>query len=115
MTATKQHPTIKVMADYECHPLWLTGVDAGDIAPGDPRLGLSSQLTGKLTAWAEQFDGALNHDDPVSSGFPTREAEEEFSVTGERLAHDLARELGSEWQVLYHDVRSETTREVILD
>ncbi|MER8062590.1 MULTISPECIES: hypothetical protein [unclassified Streptomyces] len=49
MTATKRHPTIKVMADYECHPLWLTGVDAGDIEPGDSRLNLSPQLAQRFT------------------------------------------------------------------
>ncbi|GAA1042353.1 hypothetical protein GCM10009566_43750 [Streptomyces murinus] len=112
MTETKRHPTIKVMADYECHPLWLTGVDAGDIEPGDSRLNLSPQLAQRFTTWAEQFDQTLNHDDPISSGFLTRQAEEEFVATGESLASDLARELGSGWRVLYQDIRSDTTREV---
>lgn len=103
---------IKVMADYECHPLWMTGPDLGEVAPDDERLQLSPELAGRLTAWAEEFDGTLNLDDPISSGFLTREREESFAVTGELIARELARVLGSAWRVSYYDIRSETTYEI---
>jgi len=113
MTETRGQQTIKVMADYECHPLWLTGADVGDISPADPRLNLSAELTHRIATWAEQFDESLNYEDPIKSGFSTNEAEEEFAETGEEIAHDLARELGPTWRVLYHDIRADTVREIL--
>ena len=50
--------TIRLMADYECHPLWLSGPQVGDIAPDDPRLGLSSKLAERLSEWVDEYGGA---------------------------------------------------------
>ena len=97
--------TIRLMADYECHPLWLSGPQAGDIAPDDPRLGLSSKLAERLSDWADEYDGILCVDDPVSSGFSSPETELAFYRVGEELAVLLAQELGRTWTVTYRDGR----------
>ncbi|WP_405995388.1 hypothetical protein [Streptomyces sp. NBC_00986] len=98
------------MADYECHPLWLSGPQAGDIAPDDPRLGLSSKLAKRLSEWADEYDGILCEDDPASSGFSSQEAGLSFYRVGEELAVLLAQELGRNWTVTYHDGRTGADR-----
>lgn len=115
MISNVNQQTIKVMADYECHPLWLTGNDLGDVAPDDSRLNLSPRLVQQLTEWAEEFDQTLDYDDPIASGFATHEAKVKFAETGASIASDLAQELGSSWRVLYHDIRSGTTQEIARD
>lgn len=98
--------TVRVMADYECHPLWLSGPQTGDIAPDDPRLGLSPKLAKLLSDWADEYDETLCADDPISSGFSSNGAEFAFYRAGEELAVLLAQELGGNWTVTYHDGRT---------
>lgn len=102
--------TIRLMADYECHPLWLSGPQTGDIAPDDPRLGLSPELAKRLSDWADEYDGTLCVDDPVSSAFSSREVELIFYRVGEELASRLAQELGHDWTVIYRDGRTGVDR-----
>ncbi|MGW6821597.1 hypothetical protein [Streptomyces sp. NPDC055005] len=97
--------TVRLLADYECHPLWLTGDRAGDVAPDSPDMGLTPSLAEKLDAWAGRFDATLVMDDPRLSGFPTEEAEHAFAQDGETLARQLAVELGPGWRVVYNDPR----------
>ncbi|MFI2610920.1 hypothetical protein [Kitasatospora sp. NPDC018619] len=96
---------IRVLADYECYPLWLTGEDAGDLSPAEPALALSAGLIGRLDAWSDAYDETLCRDDPMSSGFASQEAEDQFYETGRTLAEDLAAELGGSWKVTYYDRR----------
>ncbi len=57
---------VKVMAEYECHPLWALDHDTdGDFSP--EKLGLSEALTRDLIAWGEAFSNSLNPDDPANS------------------------------------------------
>jgi hypothetical protein len=57
---------IKVMADYDCHPLWALDEDVyGDIAP--EKLNLSPELTHDLNVWAEAYSSSLNREDPSQS------------------------------------------------
>lgn len=83
---------VKVMADYACHPLWSMDADyAGNIDP--EVLGLSPDLVGDLAAWAEQFDDALDWDNPGAvrddDGFLARH-EAEGRALAERLAGEFA-------------------------
>ncbi|MCX5195525.1 hypothetical protein OOK31_16700 [Streptomyces sp. NBC_00249] len=107
----EQPRTIRVLADYECHPLW-PGENVGDLSPHDPDLGLTPDLAARLDAWAAEFDAILCRDDPASSAFPTPEAELAFARTGEKLAVRLARELGPGWRVRYFDPRTGADRSV---
>ena len=86
---------IKVMADYECGPLWWDGEPdrIGNIQP--EALGLSDGLCADLSAWAKIYDGTLVSDDPVSSGFPSLADERAFEEQGRRLAARVADELGN--------------------
>ena len=91
---------IRLMADYECWPLWgaISG-KYGDINPDD--LPISSTLRISLIQWAADYDATLVRDDPKRSGFATPEAKTAFSDIGLRLRNELAAELGSAFQVTY--------------
>jgi len=49
--------------------------------------------------WAAKFDATLNMNDPVSSGFESKEAANEFRQEGEILALCLQEELGTAYVV----------------
>ena len=58
--------TVKVMADYDTHPLWALDPDLdGDIPPEDMQL--SPELTRDLNEWAAAYNASLNRDDPAQS------------------------------------------------
>ena len=85
-----QAKRIKVMADYDCHPLWaLDDGLYGDIAPAD--MGLSDELTRDLDAWAEAYTSALDHDDPTVSRW-SDEQHRTHAAAARPLAARLARE-----------------------
>jgi hypothetical protein len=55
--------TIKVMADYQCFPLWEASPgEVGNIDPDD--LPISHILKERLAAWARAFDATLSMDYP---------------------------------------------------
>jgi hypothetical protein len=92
---------IKLMADYECHPLWgTTPEDFGDISPKE--LPISLELQNSLNEWAKRFDAILNMEDPASSGFNSEAEEKLFIDDGYKLAQRLRNELGSEYEIIYH-------------
>lgn len=90
---------IKLMADYECYPLWnLAPGEYGDIAPRE--LPLSEELQERLLNWAKAYNAILNWDDPASSTFPNAAAEEAFKNEGHRIADALQTELGDTYEVV---------------
>ncbi|MCZ7458903.1 hypothetical protein [Streptomyces sp. WMMC940] len=111
MSKETESSDIRVMADYGCHPLWLTR-ENDNVSPTDPQLGLTPILAERLSEWAQEFDRILCLDDPASSGFPSPEAEANFAESGERLARKLAQELGPSWKVGYFDLRIDADREI---
>lgn len=87
---------IKVMADYDCPPLWW---DKGspEVGPLDPRtLGLPANLVAALEAWAAAYDATLDRDDPAASGFPSAAAEQAFHEQGRRLAEQVGAVTGGQ-------------------
>jgi len=93
---------IKVMADYDCPPLWWDKAPrrVGPIMPEE--LGLPTELCADLLRWAEAYDATLVRDDPARSGFPSQEAEREFKDRGKVLALRVADALGGSATVRYH-------------
>ncbi|TBX37470.1 hypothetical protein [Rahnella] len=92
---------IKLMADYQCHPLWnISTEDHGDISPEE--FPISSELKYRLREWAERYDAILNIDDPASSGFESKEEEKQFIDDGHKLARLLQEELGDSYNIIYH-------------
>jgi hypothetical protein len=101
--------SIKIMADYDCHPIWWdsahpewhnTGNGAlGDIDPAT--IGVSSRLAGDLSRWAEQFNAILNRADPTGSGFPSAQHEQAFHEQGRLLARRVQEELSRDFSVRY--------------
>lgn len=95
---------IKLMADYDCWPLWWAGdAEPGDIDPNT--LPLSPATIARLEAWADTFTATLNRDDPASSDFPSDEAFESFEAEGRALWRQLRDELAPEYKVLYHSLK----------
>jgi hypothetical protein len=81
---------IKVMADYDCHPLWaLDDGLYGDIAPAD--MGLSAELVRDLDAWAEAYTSSLDRDNPAVSRWSDAQ-HRAHAADGRLLAVRLARE-----------------------
>lgn len=90
---------IKLMPDYECHPLW--GVIPSEFGDIDPKtLPISTKLQQQLRTWADTYDQTLDREDPRQSGFSTALDVSAFEAEGERLAEQLRTELGSNYIVL---------------
>jgi hypothetical protein len=81
---------IKVMADYDCHPLWALDEDQyGDFPPS--ALDLSPELTRDLDAWADAYTASLNREDPARSLW-SDEQHRVHALQARPLARRLARE-----------------------
>lgn len=92
---------IKLMADYYSFPLWENS--PGEIGNIDPEsLPLSEELKKRLDSWSEKYDSILNDEDPISSGFETKEDELNFIREGGELAKCLQLELGDTYQITYY-------------
>jgi len=99
-------PTVRVMSDYHCFPLWSR--DSGNnLGPDD--LPLSGGLVDGLRAWAGAYDATLNEEYPPDSGFASEEEERAFVAQGLDLARRVATELGPGYTVEYFDGSSATT------
>jgi hypothetical protein len=97
---------IKLMADYDCWPLWWEGDHGpGNINPAT--LPLSAETVARLEAWAATFDATLNRTDPAASGFPSDAAFQAFEAEGRALWRQLRAELAPEYEVLYHGFTGE--------
>ena len=87
---------IKLMADYQCHPLWdKTPGNYGDINPYS--LPISENLKQQLVEWAHAYDATLNILDPARSGFKDLDSKVEFTKIGHEIAEKLQSELGPEF------------------
>jgi hypothetical protein len=93
--------TIKLMADYQCYPLWGTTLeDLGDISPAD--LPISDSLRKDLLAWAGEYDATLDLDDHTNIGFESQASADRFMAAGHRLLARLREELGPDYQVTHY-------------
>lgn len=97
---------IKLMADYDCYPLWSMAPDhVGNINP--ETLPLSPEIKLRLQQWAKAYDETLNRDDPASSGFKSEDDAVAFEEEGMRLWQRLCQELGPEYEVAYFSESSQ--------
>lgn len=97
---------LKLMADYQCNPLWEYEEPPGDLYtnPDPAELPLSQATIRDLRAWAAWFDTFINLDDPYDSREVLREESAAFDQAGRRLWAVIRRELGPAWVVSYfHD------------
>lgn len=92
--------TIKLMADYECFPLWKNG-EAGTANLDPENLPLSAETKKRLMIWAEWYDSTLNPDDPISSGFADKEDEQAFEEEARNLCKTLRKELNGTHTIIY--------------
>lgn len=94
---------LRLMADYECWPLWESGAAAYNVDPAS--IPLSDHLRKQLCRWAERYDDTLDRDIPQNSGFPSEAEAQEWINNGRRLAELLRHELPAQhWSITYfHD------------
>lgn len=100
MTPAIKTRSLKLMADYECSPLWEqteTGTD--DIDPEG--LPISQGLRDALNARAQRYDDTLDRDAPCRSGFLNPEAEATFNADGQALLDRLKAELGQKYTLTF--------------
>lgn len=87
---------IKLMADYDCHPLWdMTCGEYGDISPCE--LPISKKLQSRISEWGAKYNETLDRDNPINSGFTSKEQEQEFKKEGAIIADCLKIELGPDY------------------
>lgn len=89
---------IKLMADYQCWPLWDMS-DPDNIEPAE--LPLSAETIERLLRWSQTFDAILNWDDPASSGFESEQSAAAFEQEGIGLWLQLRQELAPDYEVHY--------------
>ncbi|MEV0700420.1 pentapeptide repeat-containing protein [Saccharopolyspora sp. NPDC050389] len=86
---------IRVMIDWEAYPIWLntrTG-DTSFPVPAEDLLKYATipgHLIKRIDEWHDQWTALLNWDDPLSTWFPTPEAEEQWWNRGLALTELLA-------------------------
>lgn len=89
---------IKLMADYDCHPLWdMTSGKYGDVSPDE--LPISKKLQSRISEWAAEYNETLDRENPENSGFASEELEHEFKKEGALIADLLQTELDSDYRV----------------
>ncbi|QRQ12344.1 hypothetical protein [Acinetobacter pittii] len=92
---------IKLMPDYQCYPLWEYD-ELGLVANLNPEdLPVSKVLIDKLILWSDRYDETLCLDNPINSGFKSREDEKKFQLLGEELFKSLREELSGQYDVIY--------------
>ncbi|WP_080759658.1 hypothetical protein [Acinetobacter pittii] len=92
---------IKLMPDYQCYPLWEYD-ELGLVANLNPEdLPVSKVLIDKLILWSDMYDETLCLDNPINSGFKSREDEKKFQLLGEELFKSLREELSGQYDVIY--------------
>lgn len=93
---------LKLMAEYECWPLWVSSGPAdrrGNLDPGD--LPLQETTHRRLEQWARWFETTYQPDDPASSGFAEPAALDAFNREGQLLAELLRAELGDRYEITF--------------
>ncbi len=89
---------IKLMADYQCYPLW----DIEKVGNIDPdKLPISIVLKKYLNLWAECYDENLVLEEPRLSGFKNEIEALAFEAQGQFLWRQLQKELGNTYKVFY--------------
>jgi hypothetical protein len=87
---------IKLMADYQCYPLW----DIEKVGNIDPnKLPISAVLKKHLNIWAECYDEII--EEPRLSGFKNEMEALAFEAQGQFLWRLLQKELGDTYEVFY--------------
>lgn len=96
---------LRLMAEYECHPVWLGPPEDVENVPADV-LGISQGLAASIDDWAETYEATYRPDDPISSGFADEDSKRDFAEKGASLAARLQEELGQGYRVTYFNVLS---------
>lgn len=79
--------TLRLMADYECFPLWEAGDAVGNVDPWS--LDIPGELAAALSTWGDEYTATLNQEDPTASGFADEPTAPAWVLAGARLADRL--------------------------
>jgi hypothetical protein len=85
---------VRVMYDYQCHPLWVTRLPGEVSSNESPRdLGLTPSLVGRLDAWVHWGESRINMADPHDSRAVTAQEVAAFDGEGRLIAERVGVEL----------------------
>jgi len=101
---------LKIMAEYECSPLWVqhTLTDCFEPVPIDS-LQLSRAIKIQLEEWDLTFQRTYNSLVPQDSGFQNVHDEVNFDEKGIILWKKIINELKENYQVIYRSYKNGTT------
>lgn len=94
---------LKLMPDYQCHPLWSASGPPDNIDPST--LPLSVETRSALDEWARAFDARMDLDDPTQERELTPAEVDAFEREGVHLWKALLQELPSDYEVSYKSMK----------
>ena len=111
--------SLKLMADYQCHPLWRDDWDpsadvSGPMIEEMAELGLDDGLIERLDAWARRFDSSLNWNDPGGPSLWNNQQWLDFYREGAVLATQTEACLKERFSVRYHHVDDLARLEILI-
>jgi hypothetical protein len=92
---------LRISAEYQCYPTWVSLPGGGVDNPAPADLGLPADLATALDAWSDEFDAIFPADDPGSAAFDSPEDEQDFYARGRALAERVADAVGDRYHVTY--------------
>lgn len=89
-TSAMRPRRLRLAPEWECWPTW--DHETGDNL--DPAsLGLPDGIVARINDWDAAFQAIYDRDDPLTSCFPSREAEATYLAEGRAIAGELAARL----------------------
>jgi hypothetical protein len=92
---------LKLMADYQCHPIWIAAEEGGFKNINPATLPLTQKTIERLQEWSNIYNSSLNLEDPHNSGFLNDQETTDFELEGILLWRRLREELGYDYEVSY--------------
>ena len=92
---------LKIMPDYECYCVW--DLDTLDNLKPDI-LPISSSLANKIDIWENKYEETYNKENPIESGFISKEDELNFDNEGRVILNCIRKELGDLYDVCYFSI-----------
>lgn len=92
---------LRISAEYQCYPTWVSLPGGGVDNPAPADLGLPADLAAALDSWSDEFDAIFPADDPGSAAFDSPDEERGFYERGRVLAQRVADVMGNRYRVTY--------------
>lgn len=113
LSSTSTEATIvRLRCDWGAWPTWRYSEVAGNENIAPEALAISEAMKLSIECWDEWFQSSFVPDDPRESGFSRPQVQARFMEMGHRIAAQLSKELGDQWEV-WLDSYIESPTEVV--